>query len=103
MSRPTRQRARAGLGVGVIGVGRIGAFHARTLGGLEGVSSVSVSDADFARAERLAAQLGASTRVAESPESLFDGGVDAVVIATSAPAHAPLLKLAATAGVPAFF
>jgi myo-inositol 2-dehydrogenase / D-chiro-inositol 1-dehydrogenase len=39
---------------------------------------------------------------AETPEALFDGGIDAVAIATSTQAHAPMLRLAAAASVPAF-
>ena len=90
------------LHIGVIGVGRIGAFHARTLLALDGVGSVAVADADPARAERVVADLGESSRAVESPDALFDAGTDAVVIATSTPAHAPMLRRAAAAGVPAF-
>jgi myo-inositol 2-dehydrogenase/D-chiro-inositol 1-dehydrogenase len=88
------------LHVGVIGLGRIGAFHARTLPALESVASVVVADADPARARAFGRELGVT--VAETPEALFDSGVDAVVIATATPAHAELLRLAAAAGVPAF-
>ncbi|MBA2474547.1 MAG: hypothetical protein H0V40_01120, partial [Actinobacteria bacterium] len=58
----------SGLHLGVIGVGRIGALHARTLAGLADVGAVSVTDADPARAGRLATELG--VRVAESPQAL---------------------------------
>jgi myo-inositol 2-dehydrogenase / D-chiro-inositol 1-dehydrogenase len=40
--------------------------------------------------------------VADSPEALFDPQVDAIVIATATPGHAPLLRKAAHAGIPAF-
>jgi myo-inositol 2-dehydrogenase/D-chiro-inositol 1-dehydrogenase len=89
-----------GLHVGLIGAGRIGAFHARTLAGLAGVASVTIADADPVRAERVAEEVGA--RGIESPEALLDSGVDALVIATPTPAHASLLRLAARAGLPAF-
>ncbi len=89
-----------GLGFGVVGVGRIGAFHAQTLRSLDGVSKLIVADADTARAERVAAELG--IEAAASPEALVDEGVDALVIATSTPGHAPMLALAASAGLPAF-
>jgi myo-inositol 2-dehydrogenase/D-chiro-inositol 1-dehydrogenase len=92
--------AAARLHVGVIGVGRIGVFHVQTLQALEGVASLTVTDADAARARRVAAQLGA--RVAETPEALVEAGVDALVVATATPGHAPLLRLAAAAGLPAF-
>jgi myo-inositol 2-dehydrogenase / D-chiro-inositol 1-dehydrogenase len=91
-----------GVRIGVVGVGRIGAFHARTLLGLDGVASVIVADADGRRAERVAVELGPRARTAESPEAVFAADVDAVVVAASTPAHAPLLRLAASAGVPAF-
>ena len=92
----------AGLRIGVVGVGRIGAFHARTLLGLDDVASVTVADADPGRAERVAAELGPQARAAASPEAVFAAGVDAVVVAASTPAHAPMLRLAAAAGIPAF-
>jgi myo-inositol 2-dehydrogenase/D-chiro-inositol 1-dehydrogenase len=80
-----------------VGVGRIGAFHARTLVGLEGVGAVTVTDVDPERARSVA---GAS--VAESPTALVARGIDALVIATTTAEHAPLLRLAAAAGLPAF-
>jgi myo-inositol 2-dehydrogenase/D-chiro-inositol 1-dehydrogenase len=84
----------------MVGVGRIGLFHVQTLQALEGVVSLTITDADTARANRLAAELG--VHVAETPEALVEAGVDALVIATATPGHAPLLRLAATAGLPAF-
>jgi myo-inositol 2-dehydrogenase/D-chiro-inositol 1-dehydrogenase len=89
-----------GLHVGVIGVGRIGALHARTLQALAGVSSVTLADADAAHALRVAHEVGA--RAVEQAELLVGAGVDALVIATATPGHAPLLRLAAKAGLPAF-
>jgi myo-inositol 2-dehydrogenase / D-chiro-inositol 1-dehydrogenase len=91
---------RVGLHVGVIGVGRIGLFHVQTLQALDGVSSLTVTDADTTRAHRLAAELGVGA--AETPQALVEAGVDALVVATSTPGHAPLLRLAAAAGLPAF-
>jgi myo-inositol 2-dehydrogenase/D-chiro-inositol 1-dehydrogenase len=88
------------LHLGVIGVGRIGAFHARTLARLDGVGAITLCDADRDRARTLAIELGA--QAADSPEALVEAGVDALVIAAPTPAHAPLLRLAARAGLPAF-
>lgn len=90
----------AGLHVGVIGVGRIGAFHARTLRALERVSRLTVADADADRALEVARELG--VHAAAPPAALVDAGIDALVIATPTPGHAPLLKLAAAAGLPVF-
>jgi myo-inositol 2-dehydrogenase/D-chiro-inositol 1-dehydrogenase len=89
-----------GIHVGVVGVGRIGAFHARTLAGLEDVERLTIVDDDGERASHLATALRAET--SESPEALVTARVDAVVVATSTPAHAPMLSLAARAGIPAF-
>jgi myo-inositol 2-dehydrogenase / D-chiro-inositol 1-dehydrogenase len=92
--------ARAGLRMGVVGVGRIGAFHARTLLSLDTVGSVTLADLDPHRATRLAAELGAGS--ATTPAVLFEGEIDALVIAAPTPAHRTLLSLAASAGLPAF-
>ena|SRR5436190_15727810 len=89
----------APLRIGVVGVGRIGALHAATLSRLAGVALV-LTDADPRRAGEVAGPLGAAT--AASPEALLEAGVDAVVIATSTQRHIPLLRLAVSAGVPAF-
>jgi myo-inositol 2-dehydrogenase/D-chiro-inositol 1-dehydrogenase len=93
-------RSGNGLHLGVAGVGRIGAFHAQTLAGLPDVAAVTVTDTDLAHAGRVAAELRVG--LAESPEALVEAGVDGLVIATSTPGHAPLLRLAAEAGLPAF-
>src|SRR5438552_3512275 len=89
----------APLRIGVVGVGRIGALHAETLSRLDGVS-VLLADADPIRAREVAASLGAAA--APTPERLLAEGVDALVIATTTQGHVPLLRLAASAGVPAF-
>jgi myo-inositol 2-dehydrogenase / D-chiro-inositol 1-dehydrogenase len=91
---------RGRLRLGVIGVGRIGAFHARTLLSVATVESVSLGDLDAARAACLAAELGAGA--ASTPEALVEGGIDALVIAAPTPAHRALLSLAAAAKVPTF-
>jgi myo-inositol 2-dehydrogenase/D-chiro-inositol 1-dehydrogenase len=87
------------LEVGVVGLGRIGTHHVGTLLGLKDVS-VSVTDADPQRARRVADELG--VRLLATPEELLEAGVDALVIATSTPSHAPLLQLAAASAVAAF-
>jgi myo-inositol 2-dehydrogenase/D-chiro-inositol 1-dehydrogenase len=87
------------LEVGVVGLGRIGTHHAQTLLGLDGVS-VSVTDADPQRTRRVADELG--VRAVATPEELVERGVDALVIATSTPSHAPLLQLAAASAAAAF-
>ena len=88
------------LHVGVIGVGRIGAVHVETLRTLEGVSRVTIADADDARARQVARTFG--VQAVESPEALVEAGVDALVVATATGGHATLLRLAAASGLPAF-
>jgi len=84
--------------VGVVGLGRIGTHHVQTLLALDGVS-VSVTDAEPERSRRVADELGVGS--ADTPEALVEQ-VDALVIATSTPSHAPLIELAAASAVAAF-
>jgi myo-inositol 2-dehydrogenase/D-chiro-inositol 1-dehydrogenase len=86
--------------VGLVGTGRIGALHARSLKSSTLVSRLTVVDADQERAAGVARAVGAEQ--AESPQALLDSGVDALVIAAATPAHAELLHMAADASVPAF-
>ncbi|HEY8308412.1 MAG TPA: Gfo/Idh/MocA family oxidoreductase, partial [Lapillicoccus sp.] len=77
--------------IGLAGVGRIGAFHAETLTGLDFVDELVVTDAFPEAAHSVADRLGVG--FAETPQALLDSGVDAFVIATATPGHAPLLRL----------
>lgn len=85
--------------VGLLGAGRIGAWHARFLGGHPLVDDLLIGDADRRRAEALAGPLGAR---ADTPDAVLGAGLDAVVIATPTATHADLLVRACDAGVPAF-
>jgi myo-inositol 2-dehydrogenase / D-chiro-inositol 1-dehydrogenase len=86
--------------IGLIGVGRIGVFHASTLRGLPGVDSLIITDADPDRAREVARQFGA--QVAESVPELLDAGLDALVIAAATGAHPELIKRGVRAGIPVF-
>ena len=86
--------------IGIIGLGRIGAFHAATLDGLDSVESLVLTDALPAAAATAAERLGA-TAVGSLPE-LLASGVDAVVIASSTPTHLDLLRATVAAGIPTF-
>lgn len=86
--------------IGLAGVGRIGAFHAETLRGLDFVDELVVTDAVDAAARALATRLDVT--YAASPAALLDSGVDGFVIATATPGHAPLLRAGVEAGVPTF-
>ncbi len=86
--------------IGLVGVGRIGAFHAETLAALPSVKSVLVADADAARAAAVAAALG--IRAVPDLAELFDSGIDALVITAATAAHADLIARGVTAGLPTF-
>ncbi|HEY5837345.1 Gfo/Idh/MocA family protein [Streptomyces sp.] len=85
--------------IGLVGAGRIGAFHAATLAKHPDVGELMVADADPLRAREVAAAHGAS---ALSVDALFDSRLDALVIASATAAHAGLIAKAAQAGLPAF-
>ncbi len=86
--------------VGLIGLGRIGSFHAETLSQLPAVDSLVVTDVVPAAAQAVAERVGAE--VADSPSSLLRRGVDAVVIAAATDAHTELIRAGVDAGVPVF-
>ena len=86
--------------VGLVGTGRIGALHARSLKASPLVSRLTLVDADQERAAVVARAVGAEQ--AESPQALLASGLDALVIAAATPAHAELLHMAADASVAAF-
>ncbi|MET8569213.1 Gfo/Idh/MocA family oxidoreductase [Streptomyces sp. NPDC004783] len=86
--------------IGILGLGRIGTFHAETLAALDAVGSLVVAD-PFADAAKAAAErFGAE--VADSPEAVLAAGVDGVVIAAATDAHPALILAAVEAGVPVF-
>ncbi|AOR31311.1 dehydrogenase [Streptomyces fodineus] len=86
--------------IGVIGTGRIGTLHARTLSRHREVGSLILTDVDPARAQGLAHRLGET--VAPGVDEIFKWGVDAVVITTATSAHAELIGRAARSGLPVF-
>ncbi|MCT6592042.1 Gfo/Idh/MocA family oxidoreductase [Pantoea dispersa] len=80
----------------LIGCGFIGQVHAANLARHPGVELALVSDIDAARAAALAEQFGA--RAASVPQALSSEAIDAVLIASATPTHAPLLEQAVLAG-----
>ncbi|MGZ5383367.1 MAG: Gfo/Idh/MocA family oxidoreductase [Acidimicrobiia bacterium] len=85
--------------VGLIGAGRIGAFHAQTLADHPSVTGIIVTDPLRERAEAVAEQVGADT--APDANAML-AGIDAMVIAAATDIHAPMMHLAAKAGLPVF-
>ena len=86
--------------LGLIGLGRIGSFHADTLSQLPAVDSLVVTDAVPAVTKAVAERVGA--QAADSPESLISSGVDAIVIAAATNAHTQLIRAGVDAGIPVF-
>lgn len=86
--------------IGLIGTGRIGAFHAATLAGLPSVTGVVVYDADPDSARAAAERIGGEA--AGDLDGLLGAGLDGVVITTPTATHAELILATQRAGLPAF-
>ncbi len=85
--------------IGLLGAGRIGAFHAKTLAEHPDVDVLLIGDVEEARARALADRLG-STAVA--PEAIATSELDAVIIATTTASHVELITSCLDHGVPTF-
>ncbi len=86
--------------IGLVGAGRIGAFHAETLARLARVNQVVVADVVSDAAARLARKRG--YEYAPDVDALLDSGVDGFVIASSTASHAAMMRKGLEAGVPTF-
>ena len=86
--------------IGLVGVGRIGAFHAATLKGLGSVDQVVVTDIDRTRAQAVAKEL--DLEAAPDVEALLGAGLDGVAICAATGAHPELIGRALDAGLPTF-
>jgi myo-inositol 2-dehydrogenase / D-chiro-inositol 1-dehydrogenase len=87
--------------IGLLGAGRIGAYHAATLLDAAGVTGLVIGDVDTARALALADKLGRTARGGDV-DQVFAAAPDAVVITTATASHAELVIRAAAAGLPVF-
>ncbi|MEW5810152.1 MAG: Gfo/Idh/MocA family oxidoreductase [Actinomycetota bacterium] len=86
--------------LGLIGLGRIGAFHAETLTNLPNVTQLVVTDERPQVVAEIATKYGAIP--ADSVAELLSSGVDGVVVAAATPAHAELALAAVDKGLPTF-
>jgi myo-inositol 2-dehydrogenase/D-chiro-inositol 1-dehydrogenase len=86
--------------LGVIGLGRIGAFHTETLCALDGVDGLVVTDERADVAAAVAAKHG--VKAVDSVAALLSSGIDGVVVAAATPAHAELTLAAVERGIPTF-
>lgn len=84
------------IGIGILGCGRIGQVHARSVRAFDTARVMAVADAVPAAASALAATTGAEARSAEAIIEAAD--IDAVVIATPTDTHYDLIRAAASAG-----
>lgn len=84
--------------LGVAGLGRMGTLHARNL--RANGASLVVYDADPAAGAMVSAANGAD--VASSVEELLEPKLDGLVVATSTPSHAALVRKALQARIPVF-
>lgn len=95
------------LTLGLVGVGRIGQLHARTLADLtRDLAEVGttlrllLTDVALDHARTVAAEVGAE--VAPSVDALLERGVDGLVVATGTATHPALVRAGVDAGVPVF-
>lgn len=84
--------------LGLIGVGRIGSFHANTLVGIPTIDSLVVTDIDRSKVLNVVDRLGVEG--VDSLKDLFSADVDGVVIAASTEAHTELILACVEAGLP---
>lgn len=86
--------------LGLIGLGRIGAFHAQTLVDLPVVDALVVADLVPAVAQQVAAQVGAQP--VDTLQDVLAAGVDGLVVASGTDTHPELILAAVDAGLPVF-
>lgn len=93
--------------LGLVGVGRIGAMHARNITGLNGLLGprgttvhLRVTDVAAEHARSLAGELGVG--FVPSVDALLDSGIDGLVIATGTATHPDLIRAGVDAGIPVF-
>ena len=85
---------------GLLGAGRIGKVHAKTINDNPRGTLVAVTDAVPAAAESIERQYGCQTRSIEAIESATD--IDAVIICTPTDTHADLIERFSRAGKAVF-
>ncbi|MDE0033854.1 MAG: inositol 2-dehydrogenase [Deltaproteobacteria bacterium] len=82
--------------LGLLGAGRIGKTHARSIADSEGAHLVAVADPDDAAVAAVVQATG--TRAASVEEVLSDSAIEGILIATPTDLHADLIERAAAAG-----
>jgi myo-inositol 2-dehydrogenase/D-chiro-inositol 1-dehydrogenase len=89
----------ATVNVGLIGAGRIGRLHAEHLAfRVPGVRLLAVADVNLEAAQQCATALHIPHAFQDHRPIMENPDIDAVVICSSTPTHAPLIEAAAAAG-----
>jgi myo-inositol 2-dehydrogenase / D-chiro-inositol 1-dehydrogenase len=86
--------------IGLIGLGRIGAFHAETLAAIDSVEQLIVTDPIPAAVEMVVQKV--SALAVDSIYQLLRAKPNAVVIASPTRTHVDLIRAAVGAGIPTF-
>jgi myo-inositol 2-dehydrogenase/D-chiro-inositol 1-dehydrogenase len=84
--------------IGLIGLGRIGAFHTRTLVDIPAIDSLVVTDIVPDKTKQVVDRSGVEG--VDSLDALLASGVDGVIIAASTDAHTHLILACVEAGLP---
>ncbi len=84
------------IGIGILGCGRIGLVHGRSVAASFRGNLIAVADALPEAAQKLADELGCAVR--SNDEIIADPTVDAIIICTPTETHAELIEKAAAAG-----
>jgi scyllo-inositol 2-dehydrogenase (NAD+) len=91
------------LGIGVIGLGRLGSSYAKYFTGrIAGAAIVAVSDVNESALAPLAAELGISKRYSRYQDLIADQEVEGVVIVSPTSTHGEIVVEAAKRGLPIF-
>jgi myo-inositol 2-dehydrogenase / D-chiro-inositol 1-dehydrogenase len=85
--------------VGLLGAGRIGAFHAEALAEDQRLDGLIIGDVDAQQAAALAEEVGGESGTIEE---VIHSGLDAVAIAATTAAHAELINACLDADLPVF-
>lgn len=86
--------------LGIVGVGRIGSFHARSLSGDPAVSELVLVDPWSDSVTALAAEVGAT--IDPDLDALLRRGIDGLLITSATHTHADILRASLRAGLPSF-
>jgi inositol 2-dehydrogenase len=87
------------LGLGVIGLGRLGSSYAKYLNGrIEGARLVAVSDVNEEALTSLAAELGVAKKYSHYQDLIADAEVEGVVIVSPTSTHQEIVAAAAKQG-----